>query len=237
MPHPGLPPTPGSSTALKAKDGVNQIALFHLAFELPPPAMYEAARTSPDDGSKLFPGPATTGVHHAQHISPPSYPMLAAETVKARGRSSAATKESKEGGDGSSSTFALPPPPTRSRKIIQMRPRKEEATDASAAKETGKGPGKSAAKRTATNANALRSGAGSATAAKGGKKPPSATSAAGRKITRKTAHSMIERRRRSKINEELAVLKNMIPACTGEMHKLAILQVRQTVMHVYVVGR
>jgi hypothetical protein len=61
-----------------------------------------------------------------------------------------------------------------------------------------------------------------------GKKQPSATSAAGRKIARKTAHSLIERRRRSKMNEEFAVLKSMIPACTGEMHKLAILQVGLT---------
>lgn len=58
-----------------------------------------------------------------------------------------------------------------------------------------------------------------------GKKAPSATSAAGRKMARKTAHSLIERRRRSKMNEEFGVLKDMIPACTGEMHKLAILQV------------
>ena len=59
----------------------------------------------------------------------------------------------------------------------------------------------------------------------GKKKQPSATSVAGRKIARKTAHSLIERRRRSKMNEEFALLKSMIPACTGEMHKLAILQV------------
>ncbi|CAD6443303.1 01fe6e24-3e6a-48cd-a84c-f64e68040adf [Sclerotinia trifoliorum] len=56
------------------------------------------------------------------------------------------------------------------------------------------------------------------------KKQPSSTSVAGRKIARKTAHSLIERRRRSKMNEEFGVLKDMIPACTGEMHKLAILQ-------------
>lgn len=43
-------------------------------------------------------------------------------------------------------------------------------------------------------------------------------------MARKTAHSVIERRRRSKMNEEFAVLKNMIPACKDqEMHKLAIL--------------
>lgn len=52
------------------------------------------------------------------------------------------------------------------------------------------------------------------------------TTAVGRKIARKTAHSLIERRRRFKMNEEFGVLKGMIPACTGvEMHKLAILQV------------
>lgn len=61
------------------------------------------------------------------------------------------------------------------------------------------------------------------------KKQPSSTSLAGRKIARKTAHSLIERRRRSKMNEEFGVLKDMIPACTGEMHKLAILQVKSHV--------
>lgn len=45
-------------------------------------------------------------------------------------------------------------------------------------------------------------------------------------MARKTAHSVIERRRRSKMNEEFGVLKEMIPACKDqEMHKLAILQV------------
>jgi len=65
---------------------------------------------------------------------------------------------------------------------------------------------------------------GSGTTASGKKKAGSGTSA-GRKIARKTAHSLIERRRRSKMNEEFGVLKDMIPACKGqEMHKLAILQ-------------
>lgn len=72
-------------------------------------------------------------------------------------------------------------------------------------------------------------GVESAPAAKAGNKRKSAnagTTAAGRKIARKTAHSLIERRRRSKMNEEFGVLKDMIPACQGqEMHKLAILQV------------
>ena len=58
------------------------------------------------------------------------------------------------------------------------------------------------------------------------RKQGGSTTAASKKSARKTAHSLIERRRRSKMNEEFGVLKNMIPACHGqEMHKLAILQV------------
>jgi hypothetical protein len=79
----------------------------------------------------------------------------------------------------------------------------------------------------ASAANA--SGKASSTTAQpaGGKKNSGkGTTAAGRKIARKTAHSLIERRRRSKMNEEFGVLKDMIPACQGQdMHKLAILSV------------
>jgi hypothetical protein len=103
-------------------------------------------------------------------------------------------------------TFALPPPPTRNRKIIQMKPK-------TAAGEKQPEPEIEAA--------APAKGAG------GRKKGANASNtAASRKVARKTAHSLIERRRRSKMNEEFGVLKDMIPACNGqEMHKLAILQV------------
>lgn len=132
--------------------------------------------------------------------SPKSPAIPASEVVKIRRRSSAAQNTAAK------DAFALPPPPTRSRKIIQMKPRaqqdeEEDFNDVSKA---------SASKPTATTPK---------------KKQPSSTSVAGRKIARKTAHSLIERRRRSKMNEEFGVLKDMIPACTGEMHKLAILQV------------
>lgn len=101
----------------------------------------------------------------------------------------------------SASDIDLPPPPTRSRKIIQMKPKQDVE-----------------AEETSKTAKAKDSGAG--------KKKQSASTAAGRKIARKTAHSLIERRRRSKMNEEFATLKDMIPACRGQdMHKLAILQV------------
>ncbi|KAM0253053.1 hypothetical protein ACHAQJ_007429 [Trichoderma viride] len=227
MPRPALPPTPGSSSDIRGKDGIQQLSSLQLAFELPPPAIHDAdaSRISPVDSSKLSTLDVAT--------SPKTlYPMQAAETVKSRRRSSAATKESKE----NNAAFALPPPPTRSRKIIQMKPRTQQDTSGSPTstnnKESAKAGGKSASAKTSAPGPDSGTGAGGGGGGGGGsakgesskKKQPSATSAAGRKIARKTAHSLIERRRRSKMNEEFALLKSMIPACTGEMHKLAILQ-------------
>lgn len=221
MPRPTLPPTPGSSSDIRGKDGIQQLSSLQLAFELPPPAIHDAdaSRISPVDSKR---SPTSLGLDTA--TSPKTlYPMQAAETVKSRRRSSAATnKEAKE------TTFALPPPPTRSRKIIQMKPRSQESSGSSTStKETAKAGGKAAASSAKNSAPGSESGAGagsSSVRSESKKKQPSATSAAGRKIARKTAHSLIERRRRSKMNEEFALLKSMIPACTGEMHKLAILQ-------------
>jgi len=109
--------------------------------------------------------------------------------------------------------FSLPPPPTRSRKIIQMKPvQQQKSSDPSATHSLS--PKVSGKKHTSASSNAA------------GRKQPSSTSAAGKKMARKTAHSVIERRRRSKMNEEFAVLKDLIPACKDqEMHKLAILSV------------
>jgi len=109
-----------------------------------------------------------------------------------------------------SSDVSLPPPPSRARKIIQVNPKgsseERDATYTPSAKVI-----KPAVKETAGKRK-------SATGSQG--------TAAGRKVARKTAHSIIERRRRSKMNEEFGVLKDLIPACRGcEMHKLAILQV------------
>ncbi|KAG8533370.1 uncharacterized protein KY384_002153 [Bacidia gigantensis] len=110
------------------------------------------------------------------------------------------------------SAYSLPPPPTRSRTIIQMTPKSLPKDDEIPARQSFP---KASSKRGRTSS-------GAATAPK---KQPSSTSAAGRKIARKTAHSVIERRRRSKMNEEFGTLKDMIPACSGQdMHKLAILQ-------------
>ncbi|KAH6845248.1 hypothetical protein B0I37DRAFT_180208 [Chaetomium sp. MPI-CAGE-AT-0009] len=184
MPRNTFLPTPASSTDIKGQDG-SKMASLQLAFELPPPAVAGEAGPNAPTTSAAF------------------YPTQASETVKSRRRSSAANPPKDQ--------FALPPPPTRSRKIIQMKPREEPSPETPAS-----------TSKTASKSNA---GASSTTQAAGSKrKQPSATSAAGRKIARKTAHSLIERRRRSKMNEEFAVLKGLIPACTGEMHKLAILQ-------------
>ncbi|TVY51630.1 Sterol regulatory element-binding protein 2 [Lachnellula cervina] len=196
MPRPEHPPTPASSTEIRSKDG-SQLSSLQTSFELPPPA---AADMEFQSSSAATISKSAGSSHHP--ASPKSPPMPASEAVKIRRRSSAAQAPYKD-------SFALPPPPTRSRKIIQMKPRQAEEIE----------PPKEIPKYTST--------APKPTAAPK-KKQPSSTSVAGRKIARKTAHSLIERRRRSKMNDEFGVLKDMIPACTGEMHKLAILQVGAT---------
>ena len=113
--------------------------------------------------------------------------------------------------------FTLPPPPTRSRTIIQMKPKPQQTEDV--ARPTSQHSSRPLSKKSSHSTNLSNTAS---------KKQPSSTSVAGKKIARKTAHSVIERRRRSKMNEEFGTLKAMIPACTDqEMHKLAILQVSE----------
>lgn len=103
-------------------------------------------------------------------------------------------------------------------------------TASSSSKGKGKGKGTAAAGKTAATASAGTGAEGSEGVQGTKRKAPSSSSAAGRKIARKTAHSLIERRRRSKMNEEFATLKSMVPACnSGDMHKLTILQVMPSV--------
>ena len=118
--------------------------------------------------------------------------------------------------DTMENSFSLPPPPTRSRKIIQMRPKQQRNAEAQA---ITRALADEALPDEATSSASAKSKAS-------GKKKPTSAGYAGKKIARKTAHSVIERRRRSKMNDEFGVLKNMIPACKDQdMHKLAILQV------------
>ncbi|KAI0125496.1 hypothetical protein BJ170DRAFT_435049 [Xylariales sp. AK1849] len=194
MPRPTMPPTPTSSTEMKGQDSTHQLSTLQMSFELPPSAIGASGSPRRPHSDPKVPNPA---MFPENISSQQAFPRQASETVKSSRRSSAAQKGS----------LALPPPPTRSRKIIQMKPRPQEERveppiPVHASSTSAKSAGTSGAK----------------------KRQPSATSAAGRKIARKTAHSLIERRRRSKMNEEFAVLKSMVPACTGEMHKLAILE-------------
>jgi hypothetical protein len=189
MPLPNPPPTPGSSSDIRGKVGSSNAP----AFNLPPTAFPEADRASNSS-------PSNNGSDSSYH---PTSPGTAAQNPRKRPVQPAMSVITKD-------DFSLPPPPTRSRKIIQMKPKELEQDDATQ-------------QTTATTASGKTS---NTTTQSGKKNNGKSTTAAGRKIARKTAHSLIERRRRSKMNEEFGVLKDMIPACQGQdMHKLAILSV------------
>lgn len=209
-----LPPTPGSSTNIKGQDGTAKLDSLCSTFELLPPALHDPIRFNPTDSSKLSPP-----------SSPPSsYPGQVAETVKARRRRSTATSAA---APSQNNRVDLPPAPTRSRRIIHMKLPKGAAIESSGAmaskgKNTannGKGGGSLEANGTGANTTSTSTGQ------QEGKKKQSGSKGAAGKVARRTAHSLIERRRRGRMNDEFAKLKGMIPACTGDMHKLSILQV------------
>ena len=194
MPRPNAPPTPGSSSDLRGKEGAQAAPTFNL----PPTAYQELDRTST--------GSATPSANGSDSSYRPASPTSPGQSRK--------RPASQSGPVITKNDFALPPPPTRSRKIIQMKPRDNGTIEHTPYESSATTPvgGRS---QSTTQTSGKR------------KNNTTGTTAAGRKIARKTAHSLIERRRRSKMNEEFGVLKDMIPACKGqEMHKLAILQVR-----------
>lgn len=192
MPRPNFPPTPAPSTDITGKSNAN-VSQLDSNFTLPPAAIVS---------SRASTSSSTTSTN-----SDSSYRPLSPSSPVATTKGAPASRKRSNSGVITKDDYSLPPPPTRSRKIIQMDPKK--------AQEPVKAQSSPASKEKGTSANAT-----------GGKRKQSgATTAQGRKIARKTAHSLIERRRRSKMNEEFGVLKDMIPACAGqEMHKLAILQ-------------
>lgn len=196
MSRPNLPPTPQPSTDITGKSSANAPQL-ETGFTLPPAAL--KGRGSVASSSE----PSENASDSSYRPLSPSSPVASSKPGHARKRSSTTAQQ----GVITKDDYSLPPPPTRSRKIIQMKP-----------KDSQESPKQQAQAQTA------KAGAAAANGTK--RKQASNTTAAGRKIARKTAHSLIERRRRSKMNEEFGVLKDMIPACRGqEMHKLAILQV------------
>ncbi|KIX94414.1 uncharacterized protein Z520_09800 [Fonsecaea multimorphosa CBS 102226] len=239
MPRPRPPPTPTGSSDLRALENLKafQASDMESIFTLPPPAIRssDAQSQNHQSGKSSHARDATNTTALTQStppISPQDKPLTASPRHK---RTSSgvvkSTAESTSTNGGASNSYALPPPPSRARKIIQMKPKSQATNNSSPASDASYVPPTSAATSTTSapsnKASATSSGGASsnATATNTKRKQPSATSAAGRKIARKTAHSIIERRRRSKMNEEFGVLKDMIPACEGvEMHKLAILQ-------------
>jgi len=168
---------------------------FEMTFTLPPPALASISSNESSNGSVKS--------ESSYHPISPASPVAKTTGQKHRRTSSTQIQEATP---TTNADFSLPPPPTRSRKIIQMKP----------------GPTSIPSGTSPIGPTGKRGGGSAITTPK---KQPSSTSVAGKKIARKTAHSLIERRRRSKMNEEFGVLKDMIPACRDqEMHKLAILQ-------------
>ncbi|EEH37159.1 hypothetical protein PAAG_07715 [Paracoccidioides lutzii Pb01] len=207
MPKPRLPLTPASSgdIAAEEKSSNSPVEMF---FCLPPAALPNSSSSSNSSSSKR-----SVPTRPMSPISPDIQPVETSTRSSRTSRQRSNTKKRPSAAD-----FTLPPPPTRARKIIQMKPK----TQAEQVTPRCNGAGGSEGKAKAENSTFASSGSGAGSKKK---QASGATTAAGRKIARKTAHSMIERRRRSKMNEEFTTLKNMIPACRGqEMHKLAILQ-------------
>jgi len=198
MPRPSFPPTPQPSTDITGKSSANA-PLLESGFTLPPAALNGRGSVASSSG------PSEAASDSSYRPPSPASPVATTKPSQGRKRSNTASQQSIVTKDD----YSLPPPPTRSRKIIQMKPKGDAPTAQ---------PEKPDAKASAEKAGG------------GKRKQTGTTTAAGRKIARKTAHSLIERRRRSKMNEEFGVLKDMIPACRDqEMHKLAILQVRTCV--------
>lgn len=197
MPRPSFPPTPQPSTDITGKSSANAPQLEG-GFALPPAALNGRGSVASSSG------PSEAASDSSYRPLSPASPVTTTKPSQSRKRSSTTTLQ---GSIITKDDYSLPPPPTRSRKIIQMKPKDtQEPPKAQAEKQDAKVTTEKAAgsKRKQANNN----------------------TAAGRKTARKTAHSLIERRRRSKMNEEFGVLKDMIPACRDqEMHKLAILQV------------
>ncbi|KAK6358954.1 hypothetical protein TWF696_000126 [Orbilia brochopaga] len=195
---PRLPPTPKPSTEL-APRRTPRLSI-DASFNLGP-----AAITLSSEALRLGPSSENATPRPTQQPPPlsPTSPFTLTP-INPSDVSKSQPQKRKTSSAGASSASAkrkdvvIGPPPTRQHPIIQMKPREV----APAIMED-----------TATKPVA------------GTKRKTAGVSAAKRKIARKTAHSEIERRRRSKMNDQFAKLKNMVPACKNQdMHKLAILE-------------
>lgn len=208
-------PTPAPSTEILPGKRASLTGQIDSAFSLPPAAI---ANSNSDTTSVKSLSPVNSDSSY-RPLSPPSVPSATSRTEKTpsatRRRSSAATSQANATNQNG---YIIPPPPTRSRKIIQMKPRGQAEAQNESLDPVKNHPALAPSSQV-TNTKHTTTAAGSKRKQSSSGGP---TTAAGRKIARKTAHSLIERRRRSKMNEEFGVLKDMIPACNGsDMHKLA----------------
>jgi hypothetical protein len=200
MPRPIHPPTPVASTDIGGQKKPQRVPL-ETSFILPPPAMPSQDHDSPI--TTVSSNSSSASSYNPATPTSPTYKALNTSPRLKRTSSGSNKKPAKE-------DITLPPPPTRPPKIIHMKPKS--STGQAYAPSTSNPAPKTSPTTPPSTSNAKR-------------KTPSSTSVSRRQIARRTAHSLIERRRRSKMNEEFGILKDMIPACDGqEMHKLAILQ-------------
>lgn len=167
--------------------------------------------------SLTLPPPAMQGASDPSDHSP-SIPDVANSIKQLDSTRTSSTGNKKSRTMPASEPFSLPSPPTRTRKIIQMKPPRPQQPDTQSPNKRRKTTSASAPTANPTSA-ALSNATSSSMVAKPTKK-----------AIRKTAHSLIERRRRSKMNEAFSTLKDMIPACRAgddekgkEMHKLDVL--------------
>ncbi|KAJ6257255.1 hypothetical protein Dda_8144 [Drechslerella dactyloides] len=196
---PKLPPTPKPSTEL-APRRTHRLSI-DASFNLGPAAITlspEVLRVSSSDHATPVP------TQQPPPLSPTSpftlTPINPSDVSKSQPSQQRRRTSSTSTGTASTKRkdVFIGPPPTRQHPIIQMKPREV--------------------------APAIMEDTAAKPAA-GSKRKTTGVSAAKRKIARKTAHSEIERRRRSKMNDQFAKLKNMVPACKNQdMHKLAILE-------------
>lgn len=210
MPTPVLPPTPTASAEIAAQERPWTSSSSESNLALPPPALQSAAEDGPLSSKNAI-NTKTPCSFESTNTRPPN------RAVSTSNKKSRLAPE-----DG---PFSLPSPPTRSRKIIQMKPPRPQAETQSRTKRR---------KITSTSTSDPPSTQKSSSSSSFSSSPNhvNTTSKPTKKAIRKTAHSLIERRRRSKMNDAFSTLKDMIPACrTGderaangkEMHKLDVL--------------
>lgn len=200
MPRPGFPPTPASSTEIYGKEHGEAIEDFTLG----PAALHTISTASAaqqrgdrrESNADVQASP--TGGMKRKRRSMNADMQIASQSIAS-----------------DAGAFSLPPPPSRSRKIIQVQPEDASKSTSKSSSQLAHGRKRSESGKSGTSAAGPSGVAG----------PSHKSTAASRRTARKTAHSIIERRRRSKMNDEFETLKELVPAARGQnMHKLAILQ-------------